>query len=109
MVVKDNGTGIPDSVKTKIFQPFFTTKPTGKGTGLGLSLMSQRGMVARCWCRVRKVKVLNLRSICRPESDRRAQALQFQNAVVDLIPDQRVKLPSNGDFLFDGVAFIPIN
>ena len=36
--VKDNGTGIPESVKNKIFQPFFTTKPTGEGTGLGLSL-----------------------------------------------------------------------
>lgn len=36
--VKDNGTGIPESVKEKIFQPFFTTKPTGQGTGLGLSL-----------------------------------------------------------------------
>jgi signal transduction histidine kinase len=36
--VKDNGTGIPESVKQKIFQPFFTTKPTGEGTGLGLSL-----------------------------------------------------------------------
>jgi len=36
--VKDNGTGIPDAVKEKIFQPFFTTKPTGQGTGLGLSL-----------------------------------------------------------------------
>jgi two-component system NtrC family sensor kinase len=36
--VKDNGTGIPKSVKAKIFQPFFTTKPTGEGTGLGLSL-----------------------------------------------------------------------
>jgi signal transduction histidine kinase len=36
--VKDNGTGIPYSIKDKIFQPFFTTKPTGQGTGLGLSL-----------------------------------------------------------------------
>lgn len=36
--VKDNGSGIPDSIKDKIFQPFFTTKPTGSGTGLGLSL-----------------------------------------------------------------------
>lgn len=36
--VKDNGPGVPDSIKDKIFQPFFTTKPTGQGTGLGLSL-----------------------------------------------------------------------
>jgi two-component system NtrC family sensor kinase len=36
--VKDNGNGIPDNIKHKIFQPFFTTKPTGEGTGLGLSL-----------------------------------------------------------------------
>lgn len=36
--VKDNGTGIPLNTKAKIFQPFFTTKPTGQGTGLGLSL-----------------------------------------------------------------------
>jgi signal transduction histidine kinase len=36
--VRDNGTGILESVKSKIFQPFFTTKPTGEGTGLGLSL-----------------------------------------------------------------------
>ena len=36
--VIDNGTGMPEAVKTKIFQPFFTTKPTGEGTGLGLSL-----------------------------------------------------------------------
>ena len=38
ITVSDNGPGIPDSIKDKIFQPFFTTKPTGQGTGLGLSL-----------------------------------------------------------------------
>ncbi len=38
IMVQDNGNGIPDSIKDKIFQPFFTTKPTGQGTGLGLSL-----------------------------------------------------------------------
>ncbi|HNP24371.1 MAG TPA: ATP-binding protein [Panacibacter sp.] len=36
--VRDNGSGIPEKIKEKIFQPFFTTKPTGSGTGLGLSL-----------------------------------------------------------------------
>jgi signal transduction histidine kinase len=36
--VRDNGPGVPEDIKEKIFQPFFTTKPTGEGTGLGLSL-----------------------------------------------------------------------
>jgi signal transduction histidine kinase len=36
--VADNGSGIPAGIRDKIFQPFFTTKPSGEGTGLGLSL-----------------------------------------------------------------------
>ncbi len=36
--IKDNGTGMPENVRDKVFQPFFTTKPTGSGTGLGLSI-----------------------------------------------------------------------
>ncbi len=38
IIVRDNGNGIPKQIREKIFQPFFTTKPSGEGTGLGLSL-----------------------------------------------------------------------
>jgi two-component system, NtrC family, sensor kinase len=38
IAVRDNGTGIPADIRDKLFQPFFTTKPTGEGTGLGLSI-----------------------------------------------------------------------
>jgi signal transduction histidine kinase len=38
IIITDNGIGIPDEIKDKVFLPFFTTKPTGEGTGLGLSL-----------------------------------------------------------------------
>jgi signal transduction histidine kinase len=36
--VRHNGTGIPPEIRERLFQPFFTTKPTGEGTGLGLSI-----------------------------------------------------------------------
>jgi two-component system, NtrC family, sensor kinase len=36
--IRDNGTGIPPEVRERMFNPFFTTKPTGEGTGLGLSI-----------------------------------------------------------------------
>ena len=36
--MRDNGTGIAPEIRDKLFQPFFTTKPTGEGTGLGLSI-----------------------------------------------------------------------
>ena len=36
--IRDNGTGVPQEVREKMFNPFFTTKPAGEGTGLGLSM-----------------------------------------------------------------------
>jgi signal transduction histidine kinase len=50
--IKDNGTGMSEATKAKIFQPFFTTKPTGEGTGLGLSLsydiVKAHGGILKC-------------------------------------------------------------
>lgn len=46
--LKDNGDGIPDEIKEKNFQPFFTTKSTGEGTGIGLSL-SHDIITNRAW------------------------------------------------------------
>ncbi len=39
--IADNGMGIPEAIKNRIFDPFFTSKPVGKGTGLGLSISYQ--------------------------------------------------------------------
>jgi signal transduction histidine kinase len=44
ITVRDNGTGIPPEIRDRLFQPFFTTKPTGEDTGPGLSI----GGVAEC-------------------------------------------------------------
>ncbi|MEM1280473.1 MAG: HAMP domain-containing sensor histidine kinase, partial [Cyanobacteria bacterium P01_H01_bin.152] len=41
IAIADNGSGIPETVKQQIFNPFFTTKPVGKGTGMGMSISYQ--------------------------------------------------------------------
>jgi signal transduction histidine kinase len=38
ITIRDNGNGIPEAIREKLFTPFFTTKPAGQGTGLGLSI-----------------------------------------------------------------------
>jgi signal transduction histidine kinase len=39
--IRDNGAGIPESVRSHVFEPFFTTKPVGEGTGLGLDTVAR--------------------------------------------------------------------
>ena len=51
LTIKDNGNGIPQKIVDKIFQPFFTTKPTGEGTGLGLSLSYD--IIKSAWRRIK--------------------------------------------------------
>ena len=60
--VRDNGNGIPQKVLDKIFQPFFTTKPTGQGTGLGLSLAYDiiKAHGGEIKVKTRKVREVNL-------------------------------------------------
>ena len=62
ITVNDNGNGIPKKSVDKIFQPFFTTKPTGGGTGLGLSsdTILSRHMVVNSKWRQKKGKELSL-------------------------------------------------
>jgi signal transduction histidine kinase len=54
IAIADNGNGIPESIQTQIFNPFFTTKPVGKGTGMGMAISYQiitekHGGTLRCF------------------------------------------------------------
>jgi signal transduction histidine kinase len=76
--IRDNGTGIPPSVKEKMFNPFFTTKPAGEGTGLGLSLshdivVKQHGgliEVDTCPGEYTEFRVVLPRSVSSPNEER---------------------------------------
>jgi two-component system, NtrC family, sensor kinase len=52
VLIKDNGVGIPGNLKSKIFDPFYTTKPVGKGTGMGLGISHQiiERHQGKIWC-----------------------------------------------------------
>ena len=74
--VRDNGAGIPADIRDKLFQPFFTTKPTGEGTGLGLSIsydIITQQQAARSRSTARSATTASLRYACRaiPKHPRR--------------------------------------
>ena len=68
--VKDNGNGIPPEIMDKIFQPFFTSKPTGEGTGLGLSLSYDIVKAHGGEIKVESNEVVNLKTLLRRSPER---------------------------------------
>jgi signal transduction histidine kinase len=76
--VSDNGNGMPQKIVDKIFQPFFTTKPTGQGTGLGLSLsydiIKAHGGEIKVKTKYVEGSLIDLSDAVGPESDAPAQA-----------------------------------
>jgi signal transduction histidine kinase len=89
--IRDNGAGIPPEIRDKLFQPFFTTKPTGEGTGLGLSInwdivTHQHGGTIEVDSRVGEFTEFTIRL---PRADRRAPQRAETRAAVSSTPISR--------------------